>query len=69
SAYMVSPKYCASLSSEFVQSTMAFVPVLHRLKYISRLLSENDIFEFGFINKIHKEPPHYNLNMRSNQPL
>ncbi len=69
SAYMISPKYCASLSGEFVHSTMAFVPVLHRLKYISRLLSENEIFEFGFINKIHKEPPHYNSNMLSTQPL
>lgn len=69
SAYMVSPKYCASLSSEFIRSTMAFVPVLHRLKYISRELSVNDIFESGFINKIHKEPPHYNLNIRSAQPL
>jgi NitT/TauT family transport system substrate-binding protein len=69
SAYTISPKYCASLSREFVGSTMAFVPVLHRLKYISRLLSENEIFEFSFINKIHKEPPHYNLNLRSAQPL
>ncbi len=67
SAYTVSPKYCASLSSEFVGSTMAFVPVLHRLKYISRLLSENEIFEFSFINRVHKEPPHYNSIIR--QPL
>ncbi len=59
-AYRVSPKYCAALSSGFVRSTMAFVPVLHRLKYIARRLSENEIFEYGFINKIHKEPPHYN---------
>ncbi len=68
-AYTVSPKYCASLSSEFVDSTMAFVPVLYRLKYISRLLSENEIFEYSFINKSHKEPPHYNLNLSSTQPL
>lgn len=59
-AYRISPKYCASLSSEFVRSTMAFVPVLHELKYISRLLKENEIFEYSFINSIHKEPPHYN---------
>ncbi len=59
-AYSVSPKYCASLSSEFVDSTMAFVPVLHRLKYISKMLSEEEIFEYNFINKIHKELPHYN---------
>jgi len=59
-AYRISPKYCASLSSEFVRSTMAFVPVLHRLGYISRLLKESEIFEYSFINLVHKEPPHYN---------
>ncbi len=59
-AYRVSPKYCASLSREFIASTMAFVPVLHRLKYITREIPESEIFEYGFINKVHTEPPHYN---------
>jgi len=58
-AYGISPKYCAALSSGFVESTMAFVPVLHRLKYISRKISENEIFEYFFIGKVHKEPHHY----------
>ncbi len=58
-AYRVSPKYCASLSREFVDSTMAFLPVLQRLKYISRNLSEGEIFDHGFIDMVHKEPPHY----------
>ncbi len=62
-AYKISPKYCAALSPEFICSTMAFVPVLQRLKYISRTLSEKEIFEYGFINKIHKEPPHYNADL------
>jgi NitT/TauT family transport system substrate-binding protein len=60
-AYRVSPKYCAALSSEFVESTMAFVPVLHRLKYISREIPESEIFEHRFINKIHAGKPHYDL--------
>ncbi len=59
-AYNVSPKYCASLSREFIASTMAFVPVLYRLKYITREIPESEIFEYGFINKVHREPPHYN---------
>lgn len=58
-AYRVSPKYCASLSRDFVDSTMAFLPVLRRLKYISRNLSESEIFNHGFIDKVHKEMPHY----------
>ncbi|GFO96597.1 nitrate/sulfonate/bicarbonate ABC transportersubstrate-binding protein [groundwater metagenome] len=59
-AYRVSPKYCAALSRDFVDSTMAFLPVLHRLKYISRNLSEEQIFERCFIDRVHKELPHYN---------
>lgn len=60
-AYRISPKYCASLSNEFIVSTMAFVPVLKKLKYISRFISEKEIFEYSFIEKIHKDPPHYDL--------
>ncbi len=59
-AYRVSPKYCAALSPEFVAATLAFVPVLHRLKYILRKIPENEIFEYSFVNKIHTERPHYN---------
>lgn len=61
-AYRVSPKYCAALSPEFVGSTMAFVPVLRRLGYISGDLSESDIFERRFIDEVHKEQPHYDLH-------
>ncbi|MFZ3384229.1 MAG: ABC transporter substrate-binding protein [Candidatus Methanoperedens sp.] len=61
-AYRISPKYCAALSKEFVDSTMAFVPVLHRLKYISKIISGKEIFEYGFIEKTHTEKPHYNLH-------
>ncbi|MCX9085288.1 MAG: ABC transporter substrate-binding protein [Candidatus Methanoperedens sp.] len=58
-AYAISPKYCSMLSSGFVSSTMDFVPVLHRLKYISNIIPRNEIFDFSFINEVHKEPHHY----------
>jgi len=58
-AYNISPRYCADLSKEFVNSTMAFVSVLRRLGYISRNLSEGEIFEYRFIREVHKQPPHY----------
>lgn len=58
-AYGISPKYCSMLSSGFVSSTMDFVPVLYRLKYISRIISQSEIFDFRFINIVHKEPQHY----------
>jgi NitT/TauT family transport system substrate-binding protein len=60
-AYRVSPKYCASLSRDFVDSTIAFLPVLRRLKYISRNLSNREIFDHTLIDMVHKELPHYDL--------
>jgi NitT/TauT family transport system substrate-binding protein len=62
-AYRISPKYCAALSREFVDSTMAFVPVLWSLKYISRNFSIGEIFERRFIDEVHIEPPHYNIGI------
>ncbi len=62
-AYSVSPKYCAALSKEFVASTMAFVPVLKKLGYMSKSLSEKEIFDKSFVEKIHREKPHYNVSL------
>jgi NitT/TauT family transport system substrate-binding protein len=58
--FKVSPKYCASLPKEYVDSTLAFVPVLQKMGYISKPLSKVDIFRTDIIERIHKEKPHYN---------
>lgn len=58
-AYCISPHYCASLSPEFIASTVAFVPVLLKLGYVSRPPQENEIFDKRFIEKVHHEAPHY----------
>jgi NitT/TauT family transport system substrate-binding protein len=55
----VSPKYCASLSKEYVDSTLALLPVLMNLNYLSKNLEKEDIFDFSLIEKVHPEPPHY----------
>jgi NitT/TauT family transport system substrate-binding protein len=60
-SYKISPKYCAALSSGFTRSTMAFVPVLQRLGYISSSLSREEIFYHDFIERIHRDPPHYDV--------
>ncbi|MEW6409424.1 MAG: ABC transporter substrate-binding protein [Nitrospirota bacterium] len=57
--YKISPKYCASISKDYIESTMAFVPVLHRLGYISKILTPQDIFDLQYIRKTHSDPPHY----------
>ncbi|MDP6180907.1 MAG: hypothetical protein QGG48_13560, partial [Desulfatiglandales bacterium] len=57
----VSPRYCASLPKEYIDSSMAFIPVLQQMGYLSRGLSENEIFEFSIIKKVHPDPHHYSV--------
>jgi len=58
-ALRISPRYCASLPDYYVDSTMRFVPVLQRMGYIKRSLSEEEIFDKALIEEVHREPPHY----------
>ena len=57
--YAVSPKYCASLSREFIDSTLAFVPFLQKTGYISKPINADSIFHTDLIKRIHVEKPHY----------
>jgi NitT/TauT family transport system substrate-binding protein len=59
--FCISPKYCASLPNEYIQSTLAFVPVLKNMGYLQRSLEKNDIFDCSFIRVAHPEPHHYNI--------
>jgi NitT/TauT family transport system substrate-binding protein len=58
--YGVSPKYCASLSREYVDSTLIFVPFLQKMGYVKNPLHRNDVFYTKLIEKIHVAKPHYN---------
>jgi NitT/TauT family transport system substrate-binding protein len=55
----VSPKYCASLPREYIESSLAFVPVLRTMGYISKPLTKPDVFQTDIIERIHKDKPHY----------
>lgn len=57
--YKISPRYCATLPPEYVQSTMRFVKTLRDLGYIARNLVEDEIFDQKFIRKVHPEEAHY----------
>ncbi|MFW9946539.1 MAG: ABC transporter substrate-binding protein [Candidatus Odinarchaeota archaeon] len=59
SVLMISPKYCISLSEEYVNTTMDFVKALHELGYIKKNLKKNDIFVTDFVQKVHPEKNHY----------
>jgi hypothetical protein len=44
-----------------VAATMRFSEVLYRLGYTHRVLGTVDIFDRRFIDKVHPEPPHYDM--------
>ncbi|MGQ4873471.1 MAG: ABC transporter substrate-binding protein [Promethearchaeia archaeon] len=55
----ISPKYCAALSEDYINTTMKFVKILYKLGYISKELSKQDIFNLEIIRKVHPEKAHY----------
>ncbi|MGB9937709.1 MAG: ABC transporter substrate-binding protein [Methanobacterium sp.] len=57
--YKVSPKYCASIPGEYIESTLKFIDVLNDLGYMNGNLKQEDIFETRFIEEVHPEPFHY----------
>ena len=59
SVLKISPKYCISLSEEYVNTTMDFVKILYELGYIKKKISINDIFITNFVQKVHPEKDHY----------
>jgi len=61
--YRISPKYCAALPPEYIASTMKFVRTLHALGYISRPVSEGEIFERSLIDTVHTGPHHYSAGI------
>jgi NitT/TauT family transport system substrate-binding protein len=57
--FRISPKYCASLPKEFMESTLAFIPVLQKMGYVSKPLKAADIFNTKLIEKVHRHKHHY----------
>ena len=57
--FHVSPKYCASLPKEYIDSAMAFIPELLEIGYISKELTEEDVFDIEVIEEVHPEKAHY----------
>lgn len=57
--FKISPRYCASLPEEYIESTLKFIPVLHELEYMQNSLNRDDIFKTEYVEEIHPEPAHY----------
>lgn len=56
---MISPKYCAKLTEDYIASTMRFVPVLKKLGYIQSDIGKDRIFSTVLIDRAHPEKDHY----------
>jgi NitT/TauT family transport system substrate-binding protein len=56
----LSPRYCAALPKEYIQSTMDFVPVMLDLGYLSKPLKMSEIFYTPLIEEVHTMDDHYN---------
>jgi NitT/TauT family transport system substrate-binding protein len=57
--FAISPKYCAQLTDEYIDSTTSFVKILYELGYIRKAIDSDQIFDCSLISKIHPEPEHY----------
>ena len=57
--YKVSPRYCAALPEEYIQSTMRFVETLKSLGYINRMVERDEIFDTALIHSLHPGASHY----------
>ena len=58
----ISPKYCIALSEGYLKSSEGFINTLHRLGYIKEKLKIEEICNFEFLNEVHPEDDHYNIN-------
>ncbi|NVM28706.1 MAG: ABC transporter substrate-binding protein [Candidatus Helarchaeota archaeon] len=63
--FKISPKYCAALPPEYVNSTMKFVETLRELGYIEMNLGKAVIFDFTFIERVHPEKHHYEEGIKA----
>jgi NitT/TauT family transport system substrate-binding protein len=56
---MISPKYCAQLTDEYVASTMKFIPVLKDTGFIKNDIGKEMIFFNELIRRVHPGAGHY----------
>lgn len=55
----ISPKYCAQLTNEYINSTLDFGRAMKKLGYLTKELAIDDIFDPAFISKVHPPGNHY----------
>lgn len=59
--FRVSPKYCAALPDEYIDSALSFLPALLEMGYLAQYLTKEEVFYTDAIEKVHKERHHYEM--------
>jgi NitT/TauT family transport system substrate-binding protein len=59
--FRVSPKYCAALPDEYIDSALSFLPALLEMGYLAQDLTKEEVFYTCAIEKVHKERQHYEM--------
>lgn len=62
--FKLSPRFCSALPTEYIDSTMDFVPAMNELGYLERELKIDEIFNLDLIERLHPQPHHYNEPLR-----
>ncbi|MHA1148598.1 MAG: ABC transporter substrate-binding protein [Promethearchaeota archaeon] len=55
----ISPKYCITLSDDYIRSTILFIKELFKSGYILREYKRDEIFYDEFVHQIHPEKQHF----------
>jgi len=55
----MSPKYCASLPEEYVESTIRLADAMLELGYLNSSVEAKDVFDTGLVQLVHPFPHHY----------
>lgn len=57
---MLSPKYCAKITKEYIDCTLEFIDKMFTMGYIKRRILPEEVFNLSLIDEIHPEEAHYN---------
>ena len=57
----ISPKYCAQLTQEYIDSTLEFARAMKTLGYLEGDLTADRIFDRSLIEKVHPQGQHYSV--------
>ncbi len=55
----LSPKYCASIPEEYIESTLKLAKFMKTMGYVEEIPKKDEIFDLSFISEVHPQKDHY----------